>query len=373
MIWVGGLALTMAAIVGFLAFSRESRLARRISRLDPVLWFRGEALVVAFIFAVVGMVALSGQSASMSLAARSEVLKVTIRPVDRAPRWGQPSDMKAIGWSLPQCEKHVLTFAPDRSADIVATIYGIMTTAAPGAEKPSAAVTSGSSMHRVRRNVPMQRRPSDEPSVMNPVILESKPDSGIRVVLDPVSNGDFYVSCPGQGRPVPATGKLSIDYRGEARERAPTLSLDGLFTIGGSVSDGIPDQPATAAPLLLSGSIAIEARSWPWKSGRARSEVPLALGDLVHFEQGQRQPAATGIVRADDGALNVIAYAEAGLVKIERRGVVDAIATGYAPSFWVRVQAMSEWAVLVAIGGLLLFLASALERLSSHLRRNGHQ
>lgn len=352
------------ALCAFACWDRRHIVAA-VSRITPLGYFRAELLVIAALLLFLGIVASGAGSASINVIAKTEYAEVAISPADRAPHWGQPTIVAPIGADLPRdCSTPSVEFADNRQGTITAKFYLLrpqeIQVAALGDTNDSfsiaamAAGTNAARTTKVTGHVPQSTQ-----SLGN----------GVRVVLAAAQPDELILRCHDGVRSA-AIGKFRFDYVADGANPVPTLSLDGRFRIGGDVKDGNATEAARASRLLLSGTLAVEARSWPARTGRARSEVPLQLGDVVSFkDRGSTTDAvATGIIRAGDEALDVAAFSDAQEAVIDRRSVADAIPVAYAPTAWTRMQAMGEWAVLLAIGAILLYLAGAVSRLSDKLR-----
>lgn len=121
--------------------------------------------------------------------------------------------------------------------------------------------------------------------------------------------------------------------------------------------------------LLIDGKLFLEASSWPSQTGQARAEVSLNPGDLVQFcrssspDSCRDNPSATalssGFVQLvtspiEGSYLQVVARSEAKVAVVTSYQGVQSMA--YAPSLWERLQAMGDWAAIIALATLAIGL-----------------
>ena len=358
------LAVAGAVAITALALWAPRRLLALTSALHPARLVLTQIVVLSWLLAALTFGLTLGAKASFTASVVTETLQVTVGPGDRTPRWPRPTRVQAINAQLPaDCAEPTFAFLPGRTAPFTARF----TRLAPGT---SGAGQSGAGPSEVDASG------SNDAAATHP--SEGRGESGLRVILDGAGQSLGTLSCAdGVSRPAPS--RLRLEFAPAAGRAAPTLPVDGEFRIGGDVVDQLSTDPARPTPLLLSGVLAVEARSWPAPTGRARSETPLQLGDIVTFlddrSDGTRVPApATGLVRPgetplDDKALMVVAHADAQRAQVERRSVSDSIPIAYAPTLWTRMQAMGEWTVLLVIAGVGLELLRAFEHYRTTQRR----
>lgn len=356
---IAAVAVAGAVAVTALALWAPGRLIALTSALHPARVVLTQIVVLSWLLAALTFGLTLGAKASFTASVVTEILQVTVGPGDRTPRWPRPTKVEAINAELPvDCADPSFAFRPARTAPFTARF----TRLAPDTVDPETSQAEAS-----ESKAAAARRPS-----------AGGGESGLRVILDGGSQSLGALSCA-DGVTRPAPSRLRLEFARQAGRAAPTLPVDGEFRIGGDVVDQLSTDPARPTPLLLSGVLAVEARSWPAPTGRARSETPLQLGDIVTFlddrSDGTRVPApATGLVRPgetplDDKALMVVAHADAQRAQVERRSVSDSIPIAYAPTLWTRMQAMGEWTVLLVIAGVGLELLRAFEHYRTTQRR----
>lgn len=341
-LFLGLLALAAAGLV----IGAPKLVLRWVQGLTHEAVFRAELVLSAVVFALLALALGVGTSASFTAAAKTEALELTIGGSDKPPVWPLPTQVRIGGRSLPdaQCLKPRLVFSDHRKQDIKATFSVLGASASPGA-----VADAGS--------VPSERFAGGE--------VERAAPSGLRILLSGDAGDLGQVRCE-RGPSIAVGNHLTLDYSPQAGDPSPTFPLKGVMKIGGTAADPIPSDLARPSFLLLSGVLSTEATAWPAKTGRARSETPLQFGDVLTFTDGGRnapaQVPAVGLVRPEGDAMSVVAHATAARAQIARKGADKDISIAYAPTLWTRVQAMSEWSILILLGGLAVAMVSAARR-----------
>lgn len=149
---------------------------------------------------------------------------------------------------------------------------------------------------------------------------------------------------------------------GQARSKV--LAIEGRITAG-----ALPQKGDLTPSLLESGRLQMETSASPFGDGRASSEVLLHLGDELQILDSAGQPAkAYGLLRWDNGRLKLMLRAKGHRAMINAIGQERAGAVAVAPSFWTKLQAQSEWAVIIFCVAILLNMISATQALWGLLR-----
>ena len=154
----------------------------------------------------------------------------------------------------------------------------------------------------------------------------------------------------------PADRHLVIDFTADQARRL-TLPIRGKLTVGQDVRFDMSGQP-----ILLDGIVLAEASSAPFRTGRFSSETRLFAGDRVIFTRGDGKTpvSSSGFLRMKDGAIGVVAHANAAEAQVIHVGQTESRPESVAPSFLAKVQAQSQWAVLLIVLAILLHMLSAL-------------
>ena len=344
---MNGLSIILALVALFaasLVFWLPPLLHRHERAITSDLIFRIELGVIAVLVAGLALLVGPGTEASFVAAAQTEILSVKMRPEDQTVRWPAPTSLTPLGGDIPtDCQPQAFLFnhtgAPPVTAKFEVLYPRLAVSAAPSPAEES-----------LRR------------------LALDRPGAGIRVILDGGLADVGAILCS-NGQQVPATSKLRIEYEAPAGAPPPTLPVNGMFTIGRSVADSAETDPTRAMPLLLTGALTVEAEPLLGK-GRSRAEAPLQTGDVLEFMNAGGLAPGTGFVRADHGALEVMAYANAERAVVTRGRVLGQIPVIYSPTLWARIQAMDEWNAVILLGGLALAVLTAAR---NHLgRRAAH-
>jgi hypothetical protein len=159
--------------------------------------------------------------------------------------------------------------------------------------------------------------------------------------------------CDGSERDVTSSLRLH-PFAGNGA--STTLIVEGVATLG---------QPAgPGRPLLRSGTITASSSSLPFRSSRVAASSELMLGDQVRFFRSDDDDVgatANAIVRFDpaEKAFRISIQSGASKAEVTRLGSDSSFPLTVAPSFWARLQAQAEWAVLLFSLALVLNVISA--------------
>lgn len=197
------------------------------------------------------------------------------------------------------------------------------------------------------------------------VELRLAPQSGLLSIALTRPAGNVGTIICADGREF-GSGKFVRILRPEDPDRSLVLRFMGQLTVG----DDLPEGVSTPA-ILHDGTIGVEAASFPFRNGAVRAETKLYSGDRVQLfdsSDTSRPATAHGIfVIKESGLIKVIAHADAREARIIRIGQDEATAASVAPTFWAKVQAQSEWTILILLGALLLNVVGALHRYRAEL------
>jgi hypothetical protein len=127
--------------------------------------------------------------------------------------------------------------------------------------------------------------------------------------------------------------------------------------------------------LLLDGSLFAEATSEPFPDSRVSSETRLFPGDEVVLTGnaiGDRA-ISLGVLRMDKGAIAITAHATASEAEITHLGQGTSPPQMIAPTFLARLQAQSQWGLLLLYFGIFLHMLSILRDYRSEKRKGAEQ
>lgn len=330
--------IVSAIAIGLLVMRGPRLLDQYAPRLGPAAILQIELGAIAILVAALALLISLGTRASFTVSAQTELVTVRVRPSDLI-KWPKPAEIYGVHRSLPKgCERASFLFDDAGAEELLITF-----TPYRKASKPPASA-AGAELAVIR------------------MAAEAAP-SGLQVRVESAARSAGTLICDGDQR-VAAPRGVRLVYPAGVNDAAPTLPIEGVFVVGGSAADSSPTEAQMPTPLLVSGALTLEARSWPFRSGRFRSETPLKLGDVLKFKgsDGKTDAPATGLIRAGNDVLSMVAYAEAASATVSRRSVDGEIDVAYAPTLWSRMQAMNEWGVLLVMGALALAGVGALRR-----------
>lgn len=137
-----------------------------------------------------------------------------------------------------------------------------------------------------------------------------------------------------------------------------TLLFSGILTLGSS-----PTKNDRTPQLLRSGTLIIEAPSFPFKTGAVIEETVLRLGDRLRLFQergANNQAISHGVVRMSNNAFHVVAHATAAEARILHPGQVESKPVNIAPTLWAKLESQAEWIIFILLGALILNILAAL-------------
>lgn len=281
------------------------RLDRAIRRLDPA-WLVWPAVGAQLLLAVgLALTVLLPRDARISVEAETGIVSFDIAPGQPWMTWGDLSPVRAI---LPDTECIDSTVALDRV---------------------------------LRGPLRVELRSSEQNGI---VASLQRPDAG------GISGGLGTVSCP-DGKDYPIENSLILIWNEDAARRL-NLPMVGAMTVGDDVRTGMSDQL-----VLTGGRVLVEASSAPFRSGQVSRETPLFAGDRLSLagETDDKAVPAHALVRlGEDGRLAVTAHANAARALVVHNGQDEASAASLAPTFLEKLQAQSQWALLLLIGAILI-------------------
>lgn len=190
---------------------------------------------------------------------------------------------------------------------------------------------------------------SDVIGPMN-ITLQTAPDGSLTAVLQNKKHALGNVTCA-DGRILDSTGYLVIVWPKDNAQRL-VLPIAGSMTLGEDVSIGMSEQL-----ILHEGRVTVEASSAPFRSGRVNRETPLFAGDRLFLagEGDDVSVSSHALVQMDpSGRMNITAHANAAQALVVHFGQDKASAASLAPTFLEKIQAQSQWALLLLIGAILI-------------------
>lgn len=279
-------------------------------RIRPGALFWSIVAVDLLLMALVTASTLIPRRARLSIAAKTEIASVVLPAGQRSFAWGQVAiDPKSID-TLPQ-----------------------------GCTAPSLDLEA----------------PLEGPLAMD---LRLAPATGLLSVALKRDGGNVgTVECQ-DGRRIDSGGFVRLLWP-KSPERSLALRFMGYLTVGGDLAEGTP-----SLAMLREGTITVEAPSMPFRNGSVRTETQLYPGDIVQMfnsRDASRQAIAHGLLLAGaDGLIEVVAHAEAREAHVIHVGQGEATSASVAPTFWAKLQAQSEWTLLILLGALILNILGAL-------------
>jgi hypothetical protein len=284
-----------------------ARLDARVRHISAARLFWSVIAIDLFLIVAVGLMMRTGGDARFSIEARSEIVELRV---------GAKEEM--AGWD----ELAVATIDEDT---------GPVTCRAPVFKMP--------------------------PRMAGPfrMIAQSDAEGGLTIeFLDAKPGALGEIRCEGARHP--AGAHLILGLTADQARRL-TLPVHGQLTVGRDVSFDLNEQP-----ILLDGKVYAEASSAPFRTGRFSSETRLFAGDRVILTRadGETQVSSWGFLRTIDGAIGVVAHASAAEAQVIHVGQTKTGSESVAPSFLAKVQAQSQWAVILIMVAILLHMFSAL-------------
>lgn len=139
-----------------------------------------------------------------------------------------------------------------------------------------------------------------------------------------------------------------------------TIVAQGNMTLG-----AVPGSRPGQNQILRSGSITATSSSYPLSSGQATQTSALRMGDRLSFEAGEdAAPSKSWLVARhlrDQNVFDVVVQTDAQAALVNRIGQSSAFKVSRTPSVWSRLEAQSEWALVLLIIAILLNLLAALQ------------
>lgn len=194
------------------------------------------------------------------------------------------------------------------------------------------------------------------PQLSGPLTMRAKSndDGGLTIAFTDAAPGSLgTLLCGGEEYPV---GKYLVLTWNAERARRLALPFAGELTVGSYFSD--QSEPR----ILLGGTIVAQASSAPFRDARVSSETKLYPGDFVRLAGGATGTAGSshGILRVVDGAIDVTAHAMASEAEVTHIGQQETGPESIAPSFFAKLQAQSQWGLLLVMVGIILHMLSVL-------------
>lgn len=306
---------------------------RRMSLEHRFLWSRAAVFAGLFLFILV--FGLLPGTATFTVNAKTKSLELVLRPEDRFPAWGKASAILDVFDQTVQACGDV-SFEPNPAR---------------------------------KRNLPVRVGIRDEPPLQD-ATSSADQATGLDVRRMPVLVATFNeepealgtLRC--DGKATKARAPFALLFRPKDGGDGIAVPFIGLMRLGGDIAAPIAPDPPGQPAVLLDGTLTIEATAWPFPTGRARTQVELNMGDVVtlvgdHDDARRFQPAA-GVIRTvatpfEDSSLQVVAQGDAIEAKVDSSYQTGKTA-GYAPTFWARIEAMGQWAAILALATLVLGL-----------------
>ena len=324
-----------------LATVRKRR--ERITRSQHFDWdqtivlVRGSILLLAAAFVV--LMLLLPSKATFTVNAHTNALTLRINAGDHYPSWGAPSTVATVDYQTGRMSEwhcgtlDVSLVGPQRHSQAIEFTLLNETNPMPGGlvRTRDSAIAADFNSGSVRAAVLCDRK----------TVILSPP---FRLTFRPTVSG------------IPLT-----------------IPFSAPMQVGGSAKFSAAPDPAPQPALLIEGVLTVEASSWPSQSGHARSEISLHAGDVLTFEDGNNGAVVSaGIIQTvapplDDPYLLVVARSSAKEAQVV--SPLGLYTAQYAPSLWERLQAMGQWAALIALATLAFGLLD-LTRDYMAIRRN---
>ncbi|RYD98935.1 MAG: hypothetical protein EOP50_04610 [Sphingobacteriales bacterium] len=195
--------------------------------------------------------------------------------------------------------------------------------------------------------------------------------SDLTIILTASAEGAMLDVAAGDGARLGAlvcdSGEQVISQTAVALIKGPalgyvTLPFEGYLTLG-----SIPVEGSVRSDVLQQGELVVEARSFPFRSGVARSAVPLQLGEMVRIYDGSGadHSISHGVIRFRDGVALVQARARGQRAEVSSIGQQTGEAIAVAPTLFDKVRAQPQWAVIILITTMLLQMLTTASQLAS--------
>jgi hypothetical protein len=151
-----------------------------------------------------------------------------------------------------------------------------------------------------------------------------------------------------------------------------------------------PNSPLSSSAILRNGTLSSETDSWPVKSSIISTEYVLHPGDIISFDRPSSGPASeatsgaaysqvpaegrgsnapksggtvfSGLLLIDADNVRIVGDARSKAAYVTPPGSLRGAPRIVAPTVLARLEAQSEWGVMVVLGILLLNLLTALEQ-----------
>jgi len=181
----------------------------------------------------------------------------------------------------------------------------------------------------------------------------------------------------------------SIDSTVDARRPQLIIRTTGRDLRIGDGPD--PNSPLSSSAILRNGTLSSETDSWPLKSSVISTEYTLHPGDIISFDppSGPVSPRAattrpssgapatttveeppqqiggavfSGLLLIDADSTRIVGDTRSRAAYVTPPGSLRGAPRIVAPTLLARVEAQSEWGVVVVLGILLLNLLAAFEK-----------
>ena len=183
---------------------------------------------------------------------------------------------------------------------------------------------------------------------------KSNPNGGFSITFkDFEPNTLGHLSCHGVPRSIEAY--LVLTWDADSAKRL-ALQFAGTLTVGGYSSD-------MSEPLILEdGTISAESAGASFDSSRVSSDTKLFPGDYVLLagNPDDDETVSHGLLRLVDGKIDVTAHTVARNALVTHIGQRETGPQSIAPSFFAKLQARSQWALLLLVVGVIVHMLGSL-------------
>lgn len=198
------------------------------------------------------------------------------------------------------------------------------------------------------------------------VTVSAAPQGGVVAEISPDKQAQFgVVYC--DGALIPIDQGIVQQFSEFERDQGVVVVNRGKITIG-----SVPRQ--AYSPVLLEGTVTAASPSYPFPSGRATEQAKVSLGESLKFvyhkseEEAPMQLIARYVPESHFFDIAASAIGDRGMsqeladsAQINRLGNDEPFTVSRVPSIWSRLEAQSEWALLLVLIGVALKFLSALQ------------
>ncbi len=196
------------------------------------------------------------------------------------------------------------------------------------------------------------------------ITLSALPGGLVTALISPLEKQRFGVVYCGQ-QLIEIDREIAQEFPNFERDQSVVVINGGRIRLG-----SVPGKSFT--PILLSGTVTASSPSFPFTSGRANEEVNVSLGDSIRFVNKQAGVDApmqlVAFYNSSENLFDIAATSTsesgtptelADTAWINRLGIKEPFEISRVPSAWARLEAQSEWAlILVLVAIALNFLAA---------------